>query len=132
MGQFAPAARLECLQSLHVPLDNENIFLLNCCFQFFLESLEELPRGSDVARHDTLNHDFVSIRHSASLPEALIWLREERHAVEEFEEPGLKDLEFHSFDGRAVVVIDWNEEVIFFHPPALLPSAGDWIRYLSS
>src|SRR5215475_9918929 len=100
-------------------LDDED-FLLP---ELFLEPLFEIRQEPScfliVGRNHAINDNFIAIGDPSHRPEALVGLWKEGETAELIKELLLQVLKLPRFNGPAVVVIEGNEEVIFFHQSQL-------------
>jgi hypothetical protein len=105
-------------QGFHIALDDEDLLLLQLLLQPFFEHRQEPSRLLGVGRQHAVDDNGITIGDARHRPKAFVGLGKEGEAAELIEEllQGLKRLWFNH---STVVVVERNEEVIFFHQSRL-------------
>ncbi len=116
----------QSLQRFHIALDDENLLLLQLLLQSFFESRQELSRFLRVGRQHAVDNDGITIGDACHRPEAFIGLGKEGEAAKLTEKLLLQSLKLLRFNRSAVVVIQRNKEIIFFHQSRLPPGLERW------
>jgi hypothetical protein len=105
---------------------DEDFLLLQCLLQPFFESRQEPSRFLRVGRHHVIDDNGITIGDARHRPKTFVGLGKEGEATELIEEVLLQGLKLLRFNRPAVVVVQRNEEVIFFHRSRLPQGVERW------
>jgi hypothetical protein len=116
----------QLLQRFYVALADEDLLLLQLLLQSFFERRQELSPFLRVGREHTLDDNGIMIGNARHRPKAIVGLGKEGKAAELIEELLLQGLKLLRFNRPAIVVVQRNEKIIFFHQSQLPPGMERW------
>ena len=116
----------QSLERFHIALDDEGVLLLQLLLQPLFEDRQELSRFLRVGREHAVDDNGITIGDTCHRPKAFIGLGKEGEAAELSEELLLQGLKLLRFNRSAVVVVQRNEEVVFFHQSQLPQGLACW------
>lgn len=113
-------------QSFDIALDDEDFLLPKLLLESPFEIRQKPSCFLLVGRNHAIDDNFIAIGDPSHSPEAFVGLWNEGEAAELIEELLLQVLKLPRFNRPAVIVIEGDKEVIFFHQSRLSQGVNRW------